>query len=114
MLHYNKLIRDKVPQVAKRKGITIKYRTADADEEFWFLLKNKLQEEVTELGSDADMEAIVDIMEVIDTMIEFKKFDRKMLQAVRENKTIEQGKFSNRLVLEESDQEIGHEQSQLV
>jgi predicted house-cleaning noncanonical NTP pyrophosphatase (MazG superfamily) len=114
MIHYNKLIRDKVPEVAKKKGMKISYRTADADEEYWFLLKTKLQEEVNEFGERADMESLIDILDVIDAIIDLKKFDRRELGAVRENKAIEYGKFTERLVLEGSDQEIGHDQNQLI
>lgn len=114
MLHYNKLIRDKMPEVARKQGKQIKVRNATTDQEYWYLLKNKLQEEVNELGENSDMESIIDIIDVVEAIMKFKKYDRRMLDAVRENKAIEYGKFNDRMVLEESDQEIGHEQSQLI
>ncbi len=114
MLHYNKLIRDKMPEVAKRQGKHISYRKASTDEEYWFLLKNKLQEEVTEFGEKDTMENVADILDVVDAIIEFDKFDKKLLKVHRENRIQEYGRFSERLVLEKSDEEIGHDQSQLI
>lgn len=97
----------------QKKGTPVKYHVAAADEEYWYLLKQKLQEEVSELnGRNGDAEALIDILDVIDAMITFKNFDRKEIEAVRENKAIEQGKFANRIVLDQSDEEIGRVQSQ--
>jgi predicted house-cleaning noncanonical NTP pyrophosphatase (MazG superfamily) len=114
MHHYNKLIRDKMPEVAKKEGKQISYRNATTDEEYWYLLKNKLQEEVRELGEKDTTENIVDILDVMDAIIEFKKLDPKMLGAFRENRIMELGAFNERLVLEESDQEVGKDQEQLI
>jgi predicted house-cleaning noncanonical NTP pyrophosphatase (MazG superfamily) len=114
MLHYNKLIRDKMPEIAKKQGKQISYRNATTDEEYWYLLKSKLQEEVRELGNNDSTENIVDILDVMDAIIQFKKLDPKMLAAFRENRAMEFGKFEGKLVLEQSDTEIGHDQSQLI
>ncbi len=114
MHHYNKLIRDKMPEIAKKQGKNISVRKAQSDEEIWFLLKNKLQEEVTELGQEDTIESITDILDVIDEIIYFKKFDPKMLNAFRDNKLMEKGGFTERLVLEASDTEIGNKQDQLI
>jgi predicted house-cleaning noncanonical NTP pyrophosphatase (MazG superfamily) len=114
MHHYNKLIRDKMPEIAKKQGKQISYRTATTDEEYWYLLKNKLQEEVRELGVDDSTENIADILDVMEAIIAFKKLDPKMLAAFRENRSMELGKFIDKLVLEESDTEIGRDQNQLI
>jgi predicted house-cleaning noncanonical NTP pyrophosphatase (MazG superfamily) len=114
MEHYNKLIRDNVPQAYKRKGIELRYRKATTDEEYWFLLKQKLQEEVTELGQADTIENLIDIMDVIEAIIDLKKIDRKELGAIRENRSIEYGKFNARLVLESSSDEIPPDENQVI
>ncbi len=114
MLHYNKLVRDKMLEIAKKQGKHISVRNAEADEEYWFLLKNKLQEEVTELGEKDTMDSVADLLDVIDAIIAFKKIDPKMLKVFRENKKAEQGSFVDRVVLEQSDEQIGHDLNQLI
>ncbi len=112
--HYNKLIRDKTPDNARRKGNKVSVRSSTTDTEYWYLLKSKLQEEVTELGDNPTMEKLVDVFDVLDAIIDFKKYEIKEFNAVRENKMIEEGKFSKRLVLEKSEREIGHPPEQLI
>jgi predicted house-cleaning noncanonical NTP pyrophosphatase (MazG superfamily) len=114
IIRYNKLIRDKVPEQARKKGNKISIHQASTDQEYEYLLKTKLQEEITELAEGITPERIIDILDVLDTLIEFKKYDKKELQAIRENIEIEQGKFSKRLVLESSQKEIGHDQNYLI
>jgi predicted house-cleaning noncanonical NTP pyrophosphatase (MazG superfamily) len=110
--HYNKLVRDKIEENAKKRGEKVVVRRATTDAEFWHLLKTKLQEEIDEFANRPSMKSVVDILEVVDTMIEFQKFDKKEVAAVRENKNIDEGTFTKRLVLEQSSKEIGHPQEQ--
>jgi predicted house-cleaning noncanonical NTP pyrophosphatase (MazG superfamily) len=112
MIHYNRLIRDNVPEMVKRKGKKIEYHQAAVDEEYWYVLLAKLQEESNEFAKDSSMEQLGDIIDVIDAIIAFKKFDLKELRALRENKNNELGGFEKRWVLEKSEEEIGERQEQ--
>ncbi len=106
--HYNKLIRDNIPDIAESKGKKLVVRRIQTDQEYWAKLKVKFQEEINEFGESQNMDTLVDILEVLDAIIEFKKFDVKELRALKENKRIEFGKFSKRLILEQSDEEMGY------
>jgi predicted house-cleaning noncanonical NTP pyrophosphatase (MazG superfamily) len=105
--HYNKLIRDNIPEILSKKGKKVVVHRAVTDEEYWHKLKEKLQEEINEFGQKEDIETLADVYEVLDAMCDLKNFDRKELEAMRENKNIEFGKFNERLVLNESDEEVG-------
>ena len=45
---------------------------------------------------------MADILEVIEAICDFKGFDRKELETVREKKVRERGWFKKRIILEES------------
>ena len=109
---YNKLIRDNIPKKFGQLGKKYVLHTATSDEEYWMKLKEKLQEEINEFGLKEDIETLADIYEILDTIITFKKFDTKEIMAMKENKAIEFGKFTERLVLDESEEEFGKPKSQ--
>ncbi|MES2436664.1 MAG: nucleoside triphosphate pyrophosphohydrolase [Patescibacteria group bacterium] len=101
-LHYNKLVRDNVPNLARQQGEKVSVHYA-SDEEFWLKLKQKLQEEINEFAKLETMDSLADVLEVIDAICEFKKFDVRELNAVRENKAIEHGTFTKRVILDETE-----------
>ncbi len=99
-----------MPDMKAKEGKNIVYHTAETDQEYWFKLREKLQEELREFDERGDIESLADVFEVLEVMAVFKKIDLKYLMAVKENKKIEQGSFEKRIVLEESETEIGDRQ----
>ena len=104
-LHYNKLVRDNVPDEALQNGDQLSVHYATTDAEYWLKLKQKLQEEINEFARAETMENLADVLEVIDAICEFKKFDIDELNAIRENKAIEHGTFRKRVILDEAPKE---------
>lgn len=101
MMKYNKLVRDNIPEHIKNKGETALTHIAD-EKEYWLKLKEKLTEEVKEFSENEDIGEMADILEVIEAINEFKNFDGKKLQEVKEKKAAEKGKFRRRIILDES------------
>ena len=64
--------------------------------------KRKAQEEVSEFLAAENIEEMADVWEVIEAVVEFKKFDHQELQAVKNKKAEERGKFKDKIILEES------------
>jgi len=100
-MKYNKLVRDKIPGIIQSKGGTSATHIAN-DKEYWQKLKEKLQEEIKEFVESESIEEMADILEIVDAIIDYKKFDRKELQKIKNEKAKERGKFKDKIILEES------------
>lgn len=99
-MRYNKLVRDKIPEIIKSKGQTAKINYAPA-EEFYFLLKNKLKEEITEFLESNNPEELADILEVLYAISNHHGIPIENLELMRQKKRRERGGFEKRIVLEE-------------
>lgn len=100
-MKYNKLVRDRIPEIIKRKGEDPIFHTAD-EEEYWIKLKEKLKEEVEEFIKDENEEELADIMEVIDAICFYKKFKYSKILEIKIKKLKEKGGFNERFILDES------------
>jgi predicted house-cleaning noncanonical NTP pyrophosphatase (MazG superfamily) len=106
VFHYNKLIRDNIPDTVSRAGGKVAFHTAMTDAEYWMKLKVKFQEEMNKFIERENMESLADTLEVIDAICELKGFDKREVEAVQENRAIELGRYKNRYILDQTEQEI--------
>ena len=100
-MKYNKLVRDKIPEYIKSKGGNPVFHVA-AEKEYWFKLKEKLQEEVNEFSESESKEEMADILEVIDAIINYKNFNKEKLEKIKNKKVEEKGRFKDKIILDES------------
>lgn len=100
-MKYNKLVRDKIPEIIKQKGGTPITHIAD-DSEYWQKLKQKLREEVAEFIEAESAEELADVLEVLEAVSEHKKFDPSEITGIKNKKAKERGKFKNKIILDES------------
>jgi len=98
-MKYNKLVRDKIPEIIKQKGENPITHIAN-DEEYWEKLKEKLEEEVKEFLENSNQEELVDILEVIYAIQDFKKINKEKLENLRKKKAEERGRFKNKIILD--------------
>ncbi len=99
-MEYNKLVRDKIPEIINHKGKIPVTHIAD-DKEYWEKLKNKLKEEVDEFLEENNEQELSDILEVLYAIREFKGIDRNKLELIRKEKLEEKGGFKNKIILDE-------------
>lgn len=99
-MKFNKLIRDKIPEIIKKNNeIPVTYIAGD--EEYFIKLKEKLEEEIKEFLEEGRDEELADILEVIYAICDFKHINRKELEEMRKKKAEERGGFKNKIILEE-------------
>lgn len=98
MKTYNKLIRDKIPQIIEKDGRTCETVKVNREEHYQ-RLKEKLMEEVTEFIQDENIEELADIYEVISALSEFVGKGEEELMEVRNKKREERGGFREGIVL---------------
>lgn len=96
---YNKLVRDKIPEVIEQDGKKCTVRVLD-DEEYLKALDAKLDEELAEYHKDQNIEELADLLEVLYAAAEARGFTKDELEAVRVRKAAKRGKFKEKLFLE--------------
>jgi predicted house-cleaning noncanonical NTP pyrophosphatase (MazG superfamily) len=95
---YNKLIRDKIPQVIEESGKKCDIRSAGKAEHYR-LLEAKLKEEVQEFLQDKNLEELADVMEVLFGLAESLGYSEGELVKKRVEKFEERGGFKEGIVL---------------
>lgn len=96
---YNKLVRDKIPQIIAADGQSAKTRTLN-DKEYLRELFNKLKEEADELEKNPSIEELADVQELVITISEELKIQAGKLEDIRRKKAAERGRFKNKIFLE--------------
>lgn len=102
MTKYNKLVRDKILKIIKKSGSGYKYHIAKDDKEFISKLYEKLEEEIGEFKKEPSIDEFADILEVLEAIGKFYKFELSDIKIIKTNKKIQRGSFDNRIILEES------------
>lgn len=100
---YDKLVRDKIPQVLDAKGIKSITRKVEGDE-YFVRLVDKLKEEVEEFAKDVNEEEIADIIEVLNAIILAKSFSKEKIEVIRKKKLGERGGFSEKIILDQTEE----------
>ncbi|MBE6090532.1 MAG: phosphoribosyl-ATP pyrophosphohydrolase [Clostridium beijerinckii] len=95
---YNKLVRDKIPEIIKADGREFDIEIA-TEEEKYELLEEKLREEVNEFLEDKNLEELADVMEVLFGLADSLGFNEKELIKARDKKREERGGFKKGIVL---------------
>lgn len=101
---YPKLVRDNIPEIVEKiSGKKVKTRVLKDDLEYLGYLLQKVEEEASELanaeGRDHQIEEIADVMELLDTLIEFNGLDWEQVRKVQEEKRMRRGGFEKRILM---------------
>lgn len=95
---YNKLVRDRIPEIIKESGKKAAIRIAD-EAEYKHLLRQKLLEEVNEFLESGSSEELADILEVVAALGRTCGLSFADLQEMAEEKRKDSGGFEERIVL---------------
>ncbi len=99
---YNKLVRDKIPEIIRANGEVPKTRILDEQEYILELIK-KLKEETAEFEADHSIEELADIREVVIALREAMNFKSGDLESARRQKGDKNGRFKKRIFLESTE-----------
>ena len=103
MKTYNKLVRDKIPEIIKNNGANPKTRILN-DNEYLDELNKKLQEELAEYLDSGNVEELADIEEVLRAILDAKKVAFSDFENIRLSKSNKRGAFKNKIFLETVDE----------
>ncbi|NMB45074.1 MAG: nucleoside triphosphate pyrophosphohydrolase [Firmicutes bacterium] len=102
MPQYDKLVRDRIPEIIKNEGKRLTITTLE-ESEYLAQLDRKLQEELAEYLASRDIqsqvEELADILEVVYAIAEAKGVTVQELEEVRRKKAEKKGAFKDKVFL---------------
>lgn len=104
MKTYNKLVRDKIPEIIKNNGANAVNTKILNDEEYLKALNTKLVEELNEYLSSGEIEELADLEEVLRAILDAKSTSYSDFEEIRINKVNKRGAFKNKIFLESVDE----------
>lgn len=101
---YNKLVRDKIPEIiAKDNGKNCNIRVME-DDEYLVALNEKLQEELKEYLESGNVEELADLEEVLRAILDVKEVPYEEFENIRKAKVNKRGAFKKKIFLESADE----------
>ena len=105
-IYYNKLVRDKIPDIVKQEGNHPECHIANNKAEYCLALKEKILEEAIEFKESQDINELIDVLEAIYCLIEAENLEFSKIEELRKKKNMERGSFKRRIILEYVETEI--------
>lgn len=103
---YNKLVRDKIPEICLKDGVIPKIKITVNDKEYLFYLQKKILEEAREIKKETNIDKlkseIADLLEVINYLIKVANISKKEIEKIRKEKNKKRGSFDKRIILHET------------
>ncbi len=99
---YNKLVRDKIPDIIEANGEICQIRILNDDVDYLKALQRKLDEEVAEYHKDDTIEELADIVEVVYALVKAHGISKEHFEKVVADKRNKKGGFDNRIMLKET------------
>ena len=97
---YNKLVRDKIPDIIEASGKTCNVEVL-SDEEYLKMVDAKLDEELAEYHQDQNIEELADLVEVIYAAAKARGYSIEDLESVRMEKVEKRGAFDEKILLKD-------------
>ena len=95
---YNKLVRDKIPEIIEASGKTCSVRTL-SPEAYQQAVDAKLDEELAEYHKEQNLEELADLLEVLLAAAAARGCSADELERIRAEKAAKRGGFQKRLYL---------------
>ena len=99
-IQYNKLVRDRIPEIIESSGKTCTVENLSY-EEYLRMVDAKLDEELAEYHKDQNIEELADLLEVIYAATKARGYSIEQLETVRSEKAAKRGAFDKKILLKE-------------
>ena len=99
-IQYNKLVRDRIPEIIEASGKRCVCSTL-SDEEYHAKLDEKLNEELAEYQESKSMEELADLLEVIKAVATARGSSIEEVETIRRDKAAKRGGFEKKILLNE-------------
>jgi len=98
---YNKLVRDRIPEIIEASGVSCKIEVLD-DDRYLEMLDAKLDEELAEYHESKQIEELADLLEVIRSVAVARGYTIEELEKIRQQKADNRGGFNKKILLIET------------
>ena len=98
--NYNKLVRDRIPEIITADGKTCTTEVL-SDEEYLCMLDAKLDEELAEYHKDQNIDELADLLEVLRAAAIARGYALNELERMRAEKAEKRGGFEKKILLKE-------------
>ena len=98
MINYNKLVRDKIPEIIRDSGRSCITKVASDDELPTYIFA-KLREELAEFEESRSIEELADLYEALETLLVAMGISAEELAEARKKKGESNGFFKKKIVL---------------
>ena len=95
---YNKLVRNKIPEIIEASGKTCETGIL-SDEEYLQMLDKKLDEELAEYHQEQNIEELADLLEVLYATAKARGYSIEELEHARVEKQKARGGFDKKILL---------------
>ncbi len=95
---YNKLVRDRIPEIIRDSGKSCTTEIL-SQEQYLKMLDAKLDEELAEYHAEQNIEELADLLEVIFAAAQARGWSAEELERVRAEKAAGRGGFEKRILL---------------
>mgnify|MGYP001778380846 CR=1 FL=1 len=98
LITYNKLVRDKIPEIIETSGKKCEIQVLK-DDAYLEMLEIKLDEELKEYQESHEVEELADILEVIYALANASSISKEQLEDIRKLKAEKRGAFDRKILL---------------
>jgi predicted house-cleaning noncanonical NTP pyrophosphatase (MazG superfamily) len=99
---FNKLVRDKIPEIIEANNEICKIRIL-SDEEYLLELNKKIKEELNEYLESGEIEELADLEEVLRAILSVKGCSYDEFEKIRKQKVEKRGAFEEKIFLESTE-----------
>ncbi|MGM0380981.1 MAG: nucleoside triphosphate pyrophosphohydrolase [bacterium] len=99
--NYDKLVRDRIPQIIENAGKQcVTHEVSEGEEKSEYLVQ-KIEEELEEYKESGEKEELADLLEAFYALIEIEGVEMDELERIRRKKKDKRGGFDEGIILEQ-------------